>query len=622
MSKNKEPVGQKKVGYGRLVYEALPEMWSFQFIITIVTAIPMYLLKGPVAAIASVDGVAVTTANIKGLLLSWRFPVLLLIGILVVVYFIVVELFAQVCLCDDILQGNSAGAKRELKRAFSSIKKFFNPVGIGVLLYVFIAVPLCGMGFSISLTEQFHIPNFIMDVVVATPLYAAAYLAVIIVLVWFGFRGIFTLHAVLIDDMTPAEGMKRSVELIKKNKWTLIKGMIKVFIVCALIQVAVNFLFNVFLVGVGDDVGQTLPKNYYIDVFSGASLTDMEKEILAYRIASAIAIIVGKYINTIVVLLTGTYIMLRFTKFYFEFTRGDFEEYLERPKRKRYIGKVVSSVVIIVALFILSIGVGLLYNQMIPKEEPVKCIAHRTGGTMASENSVEGLELAVQHGCYGSETDIHRTLDGYYIINHDNDFKRLTGVAKAPKDMTLDEIMQLEIKDTTGNGQKLKVPTLEELLDVTKDSGTRLFIEFKGATADQQEADDVARMIKERDMVDDVAIISLDYNIIDYTETHYPELMTGTLFFAGLGNIANLNCDLLIMEEEIATDATIGLVHAANKVAVVWTVNTRENMNKFQDSDIDAIITDEVEMFEEVQEEHENRSDYETMDARLSNMFD
>ena len=348
----------------------------------------------------------------------------------------------------------------------------------------------------------------------------------------------------------------------------------------------------------------------------------MEKEILAYRIASAIAIIVGKYINTIVVLLTGTYIMLRFTKFYFEFTRGDFEEYLERPKRKRYIGKVVSSVVIIVALFILSIGVGLLYNQMIPKEEPVKCIAHRTGGTMASENSVEGLELAVQHGCYGSETDIHRTLDGYYIINHDNDFKRLTGVAKAPKDMTLDEIMQLEIKDTTGNGQKLKVPTLEELLDVTKDSGTRLFIEFKGATADQQEADDVARMIKERDMVDDVAIISLDYNIIDYTETHYPELMTGTLFFAGLGNIANLNCDLLIMEEEIATDATIGLVHAANKVAVVWTVNTRENMNKFQDSDIDAIITDEVEMFEEVQEEHENRSDYETMDARLSNMFD
>ncbi|MCR5099473.1 MAG: glycerophosphoryl diester phosphodiesterase membrane domain-containing protein [Lachnospiraceae bacterium] len=613
---------QKKISYGRLIYEALPEMWGFQIIVSILVAIPMWLFKGPVGALATVDGVAVTTANMKGLLLSWRFPVLLVIGIAVVIYFIVMELFAQICLCDDILQGKGAGVRRELKRGFKSVKKFLTPMGIGVLAYIFIAVPLCGLGFSISLTKEFHIPNFIMDVVLAKPLYAIGYFAGIIALLWFGFHGIFTLHAVLIDGMTPSEGRRRSVEIVKKNRWTLIWGMIKVFIIVFLIQLGINILFNIFLGGLGSDMGETLPKNYTIDIFSGKDLTDTEIEILAYRVASAITIILGKYINAIVVLLTGTYVMLSFTKFYFEFTRGEFKEYLERPKKSRYTGKVVASTLLFVVLIALSFLVGLLYDRMIARQEPVKCIAHRTGGTMASENSVEGLELAIQHGCYGSETDIHRTLDGYYIINHDNDFKRLTGVAKAPKDMTLDEIEKLEINDTTGNGQKLKVPTLEELLDVTKDSGTRLFIEFKGATADEKEADDVARMIKERDMVDDVAIISLDYNIIDYTETHYPELMTGTLFFAGLGDITNLNCDLLIMEEEIATDATINLIHAANKMAVVWTVNTRNNMSKFQDSDVDAIITDEIEMFEEVEAEHNDRTDFEAMEARLGNMFD
>ena len=68
--------------------------------------------------------------------------------------------------------------------------------------------------------------------------------------------------------------------------------------------------------------------------------------------------------------------------------------------------------------------------------------------------------------------------------------------------------------------------TLEDLLDVVKGKGT-LFIELKGVTADRQMADDVVRMVREKDCVGDVVLISLAYDVIDYAERTYPEFETG-----------------------------------------------------------------------------------------------
>ena len=37
------------------------------------------------------------------------------------------------------------------------------------------------------------------------------------------------------------------------------------------------------------------------------------------------------------------------------------------------------------------------------------------------------------------------------------------------------------------------------------------------------------RIVREKDMVSEVVIISLSYRVINYTETHYPEFETGVL---------------------------------------------------------------------------------------------
>ncbi|MCR5747908.1 MAG: glycerophosphoryl diester phosphodiesterase membrane domain-containing protein [Lachnospiraceae bacterium] len=612
---------QKQISFGKLSFQALPEIWTFQILAAIILAIPGMILIWLIDWVAGVGGNVVTTANISAFIFSWRFPVILLLGFLLILVYLVLELFAQIYLTNDIMTGQKATLKENIGNGIRAVKKFLNPAGLRVILFIFIAVPLCGVGFSLSLSRSFYIPNFIMEVVLKTPLYALAYFAVILLFIWIAYNSVFILHAVLLDGMTPSEGKKYSSRIVKETKGKFLKGLILNVLAILVIILVSNIILNKIPGWLLGDTGEYLPKNYKIDFIktleNGGSFSSLDIEVMVYRIGVVFAVLVEKYLFSVVTLLCGAYFMLNLNRYYLIFSGRGSELWPERPKKARYIWKVVLIVMVFVLFGILSVGLGLNYNLIFTREEPVRIVAHRAGGTLASENSLEGLKKAIEHGCYASEIDVQRTKDGYYIINHDNDFKRLTGVAKAPQEMTMEEIKKLRIKDTTGNGKLLPVVTLDEMLDVIKGK-EKLFVELKGATADKQMVDDVVQIIRDHDCVEDTALISLDYGVIDYAETNYPEFETGTLFFASLGNVANLNCDLLIMEEEAATDANISDVHSADKEVIVWTVNTPEGMYKFLDSSIDAVITDEILLAEDVQAQLDDRTDLKVIEDKLS----
>lgn len=617
----KEAGSGKEITFRRLSFQALPEMWTFQILSALFLAVPAGLLLRLMEWVASFGGETFTTANMKTFLLSWRAPVLLLLGILLVFLYFVMELLAQIHLTDDILSGRRAGLRRCVANGFRSLKRFLNPAGIGIILFFFIAVPLCGVGFSLSLSKTFYIPNFIMEVIYKNPLFTVGYAAGILFLIWFAFRSVFVLHAILLDGMTPSEGKKYSGRIVKEHRWKFLKGLLLTGLVILFIIACSDYLFSRIPGWILGDYGEGMPKNYTVDfletIQSGGEFSEADLSVMMYRTASAFGVLVEKYLVSVVALLCGAYFMLRLNRYYLEYTGRGQDLWPERPKKSRYIWKVIMIILIFVLFFLVSIVIGIFYNSLFTRAEPVKIIAHRAGGNMASENSIEGLEKSIEHGCYGCEIDVQRTKDGYYIINHDNDFKRLTGVAKAPKDMTMDEIKELRIKDTTGNGNELPVVTLEEMLDIIKGK-VKLFVELKGATADRQMADDVVRIIREHDCVEDTALISLNYDVIKYAETNYPEFETGTLFFASLGDVSSLACDLLIMEEETATDTNINMIHNAQKQAIVWTVNTRDGFYHFLDSEIDAVITDEVELSEKVQAILDDRTDLEVLEDKLS----
>ncbi len=614
----KEINTSQNVSFQKLSTESLPEMWVFQVILYLILAVPAMIVLGVIDWIAGLGGKVITTADLKGFLLSWKLPVMLVLIFLLVLVYLVIELFSQIYFTDSILKGQKAGIIQCIVNGVKSAKRFINPKGILIILFILVAAPLSGVGFFISLSESFYIPNFIMEVVLKNPLLAIGYYALIIYFIWVAFRSVFVLHTVLIDNMAPKKGLKYSAQLVKEHRFALLKRILLSVLAVAAIVFLANFLFDNLPGWVLGNWAETMPRNYSINIKeimdTGAGLSDLDKKVIIYRIISVFVVLLGKYLTAIVTLVAGGYLMLVVSRTYLEYSREGGPLWPERPKNRRYIGKIALIIIMFVLFALISIGLGIFYNSIYGREEPVKIVAHRAGGTMASENSIEGLHKAIEHGCYAAEIDVQRTKDGYYIINHDSDFARLTGVAKTPQEMTLQEIKELRIQDTTGNGQELEVPTFEEMLDVTKGK-IKLFIELKGG--DHQMVDDLVRMIREKDCVEDTALISLNYDEINYAETTYPEFETGTLLFASLGDVSKLNCDLIIMEEESAIDINIYSIHNVGKQAMVWTVNTEEGMYKFLDSTIDGIVTDEIPLAEETQAKLDDRTDLEILQDEL-----
>ena len=617
----KEKYASGPISYRRLVFEAIPELFGFHLPMSIMLGVLAFVLKKLIDIVAESGGAALTTANLTDMLLSWRGPVILLLGIVLVAVFAVFEIFANIHLCDDILNGRKVSIFGEVGKGFRSLRRFLCPSGLLILLYIFIAVPLGGIGFSITLTKGFHIPNFIMEVINANPMYRIPYIIIIIALFIIGLFGIFTLHGVLIDSMKPSEAFKASFKTFRTN-W---KKFIPTMVLTVLALILINLVFALLQTSALDKLeiySSQLPKDYSLStqkLLSGA-LNETDYTMMSYRFVSAFVVIGGGYLIYILLMLSTSYILLRFTRCYMEYTKETFEKWPSRATRKGYPKRVVMLVLTMVFLFLISLGIGAFFDEIFEPDENVRIVAHRTGGVMAPENSLEGIELAIEHGCYACETDTQRTKDGYYIINHDDNFKRLTGVAKKPGEMTLSEVRELVITDPA-TGAKAQVPMLEDMLDVIK-GRVKLFIELKGATADKQMVDDVVKMVREKDCVSDVTLISLKYDIINYAETEYPEFETGVLMFGGIGDVSRINCDFLIIEEEMATEARVDTIHSHGKEVYVWTINTEEGMYKFLDSDCDGVITDQIEMAESVQKELDNRSDVKLLEDKLGDMWD
>ncbi len=607
---------KKMISYRKLVYEFIPELWSFQTFSGIGLTALMIVSLALLDRIAEVGGGAVTTANLGSLILSWRLPVILAVGFAVVALFVIVEIFTQIHNCYDILNGRRAGIFRELKKSIPDIRRFLNPAGIGLIAYVFLAVPITGIGFTIRLSDSFSIPDFILNNIGRSPLLTVGFAVLVIFLVYTGIRWLFAFHAILIDKVHPKEGKRISASIMKEHWKTFFVHVLKFFLVLFLIYLLIYIVFNAIPEMLLFKKGADLPLGYRIDLErleKASDLSQIEMNVIRYRVLSILYVLFNKYINILFGILSSAYLMMLITKDYLAFTRGAVTEYRPRPKRFSYRMKVAAFACVFFLLAIASMIMGALYTPLFEKNEPVNIIAHRCGGSMAVENSMEGIECAIAHGCYGSETDVQRTKDGFYVINHDDTFKRMAGVSREAEEMTLEEVRKLTIRDENGEGA---VPELEDMLDVIKGKEI-LFIELKGDTADRKMADDVVRMIREKDCVEDVVIISLRYDLIDYLETAYPEMETGVLVFAGLGGVERLNCDFLIMDEEMCTDKRIYSIHRAGKKAVVWIVNTDYKLEQFFDSEIDAVITDEVELAQEIRKEFAVRTDLAVIEASI-----
>ena len=103
-----------------------------------------------------------------------------------------------------------------------------------------------------------------------------------------------------------------------------------------------------------------------------------------------------------------------------------------------------------------------------------KIIAHRGiyNNINIPENSIPAFKRALKLN-YPIELDVNITKDNVLVVFHDNNLLRMTGVNKNINDVTYKEIKELSLLNT-----KEKIPTLSEVLNLTKGK-VMLLIEIK-----------------------------------------------------------------------------------------------------------------------------------------------
>ena len=571
--------------------QAMPDILNYQIVTKAIISIWLFLLGRLFQILLRSSGrVAVTSGDWEFLFTTWQGLLILLLGLVSLFIYVAFDLNSKIVLSRNLITGQKIHLEENIKEGFYSIRKLLNPEGLLAVLYIALIAPILGIGLSISATESLYIPTFISSVIESSVLYSALAGVAVFFFLSLGVANLFILHGVVIDGLPIGEAGRQSRRLIRANWKDYIKQ---------------NVIFILLIAG-------SVAAVAIICLFIPLKLITLLPPGPLSRILTITFVSAGTIISVLADLFGIPIYLMKMTQLYYSYKQGKEFAFNEISRDKPFRYKLAAAVLLIaVATSVCVMYIN--FDRFFPLDTDVKVIAHRAGGNEGRENTLSGLEAAWAAGAYGSEIDIQRTKDGFYVLNHDGTFKRVAGDSRKPEEMTLREVKKLSV-----DGEP--VPTFEEML-ISSRGRMVLFTELKGSTADRKMADDAVKLVKQYQMEDEAVLISLKYDLIDYIETNYPEMQTGFLTFASFGETAALNCDYIGLEEESATTDAINAIHKEGKKALVWTANEAGSQKHFLCSEVDGLITDNVSQAIGLATELEQRSDLDRMIDKIKTMF-
>lgn len=252
-------------------------------------------------------------------------------------------------------------------------------------------------------------------------------------------------------------------------------------------------------------------------------------------------------------------------------------------------------------------------------------MGHRGDSSSAPENTMLAFQKAVDTGIDFLETDISMTKDDELVLFHDEnpeDLKRVTGQEGRIRDLTLDEVRQLDIgyyftldggQTYPFRGQGHSIITVRELFERFPD--IKVNVDMK--TEELETPNVLASLIKENEREDSVIVGSFHDIQISRFRRICPDIPTAanpsevTRFVFGLMMRAlrlfvrdppyrAFQVPVKYGRINVVNHRFIEASHDRNIAVHVWTINERDEMEKLIDMEVDGIFTDNPSLLREV----------------------
>lgn len=217
-----------------------------------------------------------------------------------------------------------------------------------------------------------------------------------------------------------------------------------------------------------------------------------------------------------------------------------------------------------------------------------KMIAHRGLSGIEVENTLPAFVAAGNRSYWGIETDVHKTIDGHYVVFHDDTTGRLCVDDMTVEKSTFDCLRNLKIVDKEGKKGRidLRIPTLAEYIRVCKTYDKKAVLELKNEFT-CEEIFEIAAIIEEEGYFENTVFISFCIANLLYLRSKYPSAWAQFLvddYSDSLIEILHTNSLELDIKWSSLTEENLATLHSEGIVVNCWAcddVQYAENLAKW-----------------------------------------
>ena len=528
-----------------------------------------------------------TTDNIvsfltKPLTLAVLFVYFLLLAFLVYLEF---SLLVEIIECKEAKLGVRLFYFKE--RSYHFLKSILGWHFLAFLFYLILTIPFVEFLVSSALLESLYIPNFISGELVKSTNGKIIYFGLYAIFAYFNLRFIYALPlAVTKKDNRFAVALKESWWLTRGTKIFRVLGFASVI----LIIVAIISLLSAAGIGLAALV-DGCEKTFWVETLF---LSFIWGVLFAGRLVFKLAFL--------------SYLLKGF----------DDEASQKLPIKEN---KKQHRMLALTGLLLVIGGINFTYNALKASGGPSKnlsVIGHRGMVSQGVENSLESLEAAAKAGATYSELDIILSKDGHFIVSHDDNLKRLTGKNITISQSQAEDILGLKIKQ---NGHESHLISFEDYVAKAKQLGIKLLVELKptGNEPDNYEQLFVDKM-KELHVASSYLVMSSDLKTIEKVKRLDSAIQSGHTISFQLGDFTSQKVDFYAIEDFSYNELLARKAHQNGKKIYVWTINSRDDIERYLETSTDGVITDYTTSVRKIEKELAADDSYLDYFLRLTNL--
>ena len=225
-------------------------------------------------------------------------------------------------------------------------------------------------------------------------------------------------------------------------------------------------------------------------------------------------------------------------------------------------------------------------------------VAHRGVSGLETENTCAAFVAAGNRTYFGVETDVYRTADGKFIINHDGNLKRIAGEDLSVEQVSFDVLRAAVLYDKDGVKRgDLHLASVDEYVRICKKYGKICVLELKSDFTNEEIAR-LCAIIEALDYLDGVIFIAFNMENLKKVRALYPEqpcqFLTGDVSDGMIKLLSDLKMDLDVHYASL-TKERVDAFHQAGIKINCWTVDNAADGERLAAWGVDFITSNILE---------------------------